>query len=153
MALTIAQREVYDYCDKNDFIATDKIKDFSQRLTAEGNIQTLSFALEKFRNDTCPKCNTSGAFKWHFLGKLTHPACSRSWYVGPGTYMAKSIKDIFRTGVEAGGATGFEKDKKGESGGFIGFIVGFMFGIAFRAPFTALMIPIQTVVSLSQKKD
>lgn len=153
MALTPTQRGVYEYCNNIDFIPPDKIKEFEQRLTAEGNLSTLSFALEKFTNGTCPKCNSSGAFKWHFLGKLTHPVCSRSWYVSPGTYMVKSIKDIFRTGVDVGGATGFEENKKGESGGFIGFIFGFIFGIAFRAPFVALMVPIQTVVSISQKKQ
>ena len=102
--------------------------------------------------DNCPACNAAGAFKWDFLGKLTHPACNRSWYVSPGTYAAKSIKDIFRTGFELGGEAGFKEDKKGESGGIFGFIFGFVIGVSFRAPFAAILIPIQAVVSLSQKK-
>jgi hypothetical protein len=152
MSLTATEQEVYDYCRNNEFVSADTIEKFRQRLNQEGNLKTLSYALSDFTNAACPKCNVAGAFKWHFLGKLSHPACNRAWYVSPGTYIAKSIKDIFRTGFEVGGHAGFEKDKKGESGGFFGFILGFIMGIAFRAPFAAIMMPIQAVVSLSQKK-
>ncbi len=153
MGLIAIQKEVYDYCDKNEFMSAEMIENFKQRLTKEGNLHTLSYAMEKFIPNSCPKCNTSGAFKWHFLGKLTHPACSRSWYVSPGTYIVKSIKDIFRTGFEVGGEAGFKENKKGESGGIFGFIFGFIFGVAFRAPFAVIMIPIQAVVSLAQKNE
>jgi hypothetical protein len=73
MSLTTTQREVYDYCAKNEFVSAHKIEELSASLNSEGNISTLSYALEKFRRSTCPKCNAEGAFKWHFMGKHMHP--------------------------------------------------------------------------------
>ena len=153
MDATTTQKELWSYCNANDFISKEKIADFQQRLNQEGNQNSLNYALEKFEPSICPKCKAEGAYKWHFLGKHTHPACKVSWYVDPGTYIIKSLKAIFKTGIEAGGEMGFTENKKGESGGWIGFIFGFLFGLIFRAMFAAITIPVQAVVSLTQKKD
>ena len=153
MDATTTQKELWSYCSANDFMSKEKIADFQQRLTQEGNQDSLKYALEKFEPSMCPKCNAEGAYKWHFLGRHTHPACNVSWYVTPGTYILRSIKDIFRTGAEVGGDAGFTKNKKGESGGFFGFVFGFLFGVAFRSAIAMFTIPVQAVVSLTQKKD
>ena len=153
MGLTVAQKEVYDYCDKNDFVSPEAIETFKKRLQVEGNVNTLAYALEKFEAAQCPACNAKGAYKWRFLGKLAHPTCKVSWYVSPGTYIVRSLKAVFRAGVGAGGEMGFAKDKKGESGGWFGFLFGFLFGIIFRGIFAVITIPIQAAVSLSQKKS
>lgn len=133
MDVANTQKELWSYCSANDFISKDKIADFQKRLTKEGNQDSLQYALEKYEPSLCPKCKADGAYKWHFLGKHTYSACNVSWYVDPGTYIVRSIKDIFRTGAEAGGEMGFTQNKKGESGGFIGFIFGFIFfGLLFE---------------------
>lgn len=151
MDFTDMERQVVDYCNNNDFVSAATIEDFREKLKQEDNLGTLAFALEKFVGTACPKCNEPGSFKWHFLGKLIHPDCGWSWYVGPGKYIVKQLKAVFVAGVGAGaGMT--EPDKRGESGGFIGAIFGFFMGVAFRLPFALLMIPIQAIVSLVQKK-
>lgn len=153
MAFTSTQRELYKYCDNNDFISSEMIEDFRQRLNQEGNLRTLSWTLEKFVKDTpCPKCNASGAFKHHFLGKLTHPACSCSWYVTPGTYIGTQLKSVFRAGRDIGGDMSLDAEKKGEKG-YAEMFFGFLMGVAIRLPFAVLMIPIQSIVSLAQKKQ
>ncbi|MCK5257292.1 MAG: hypothetical protein KAQ81_14770 [Deltaproteobacteria bacterium] len=152
MGLTATQKEVYAYCDKNDFVSADTIKEFKKRLEEEGNAKTLSYALDKLVTGACPNCNAAGAFKWHFLGKLSHPVCGSSWYVAPGTYMGRQMKGVFRTGIEIGGNIFEDSEKKGESGGCLGATFGFILGVCFRLPFALLMMPIQAIVSLCQKK-
>jgi hypothetical protein len=152
MALTSAEKELYDFCRNNEFLPAKTIEAFRQRLTQEGTLNSLVYALEDFIPGACPKCNASGTFKWHFLGKLTHPRCSESWYVPPGTYSVRQLKAVFRTGRNMGGELSLEAGKKGEKG-YAEIIIGFLVGAAFRLPFAILMMPIQTVVSLTQKKD
>lgn len=151
MALTNTEREVYDYCDKNDFVSADTIEEFKKRLEEEGNLYTLKYALEKFIDEACPKCGRTGAFKWHFLGKLNHPDCGWNWYADPGTYIVQQLKGVFRTGAEIGGEMIADSEKKGERGGCLEMIFGFILGVCFRLPFALLMMPIQAIVSLSQK--
>lgn len=152
MALTSTEKELYDCCRNNEFLSAETIENFRQRLTQEGNLNSLVIALEDFTPGACPKCNASGTFKWHFLGKLTHPPCSESWYVPPGTYSVRQLKAVFRTGRNMGGEMSMDAEKKGEKG-YAEMIFGFLFGAAFRLPFAVLMMPIQAVASLSQKKD
>lgn len=45
-----------------------------------------------------------------------------------------------------------DAEKKGEKG-YAEMFFGFLLGAAFRLPFAVLMMPIQAVASLSQKKD
>jgi hypothetical protein len=151
LGLSRTQRELYEYCDKNDFVTAGTIEEFRRRLEQENNIQTLSFALEKFINDTCPNCSATGAFKYHFMGKLRHPHCGWSWYVDPGTYIASQFKAVFRTGAELGGDMIADAEKRGERG-CGGAIVGFILGAIIRLPFALVMIPIQLIFSLSQRK-
>ena len=152
MTLTPTEHELYDYCRNNDFVSQEKTEAFRQRLTQEGNPKSLAYALGDFIPGACTKCNASGMFKWHFLGKLTHPSCSKSWYVPPGTYIGRQLGAVFRTGGELAGGAISDAEKKGEKGYAEG-IFSFLIGATFRLVFAVLMIPIQAVVSLSQKKD
>jgi SH3 domain-containing protein len=149
MAFTPTQKELHDLCDRNEFISKEEMASFMKRLEAEGNAYSFKFALEKFLLIDCPKCRASGAFKWHFLGKLSHPDCGRSWFVGPGEYIVAQLKAVFRTGGEIAGSAISDAEKKGESG-FAGMIFGFLMGVMIRLPFAIMMIPIQAVVSLCQ---
>jgi hypothetical protein len=151
MEATATQKELWSYLSSNEFISKEKIEDFQQRLTKEGKLPSLNYALKTFIPAECPKCNASGAFKWHFLGKLSHPACTASWYVAPGTYVGKQIKAVFSTGGEMAGE--MTSKAKGTGEGIIGMLMGFIMGVSFRLPFAVLMLPIQAVVSLSQKKN
>lgn len=153
MSLTRAQREVYDYCSRNEFVSAQKIDEFSEALNSEGNINTLSYALEKFRTATCPKCDAGGAFKWHFMGQHRHPQCGFSWYITPGAYAADQFKSVFHSGMSAGASMSAEADKKGDkAGGCMGAIFGFLFVAVYRLVFGIVMIPIQAIFSLTQKK-
>lgn len=153
MALTQTEREFYEYCRNHEFIPAPILSGFTRRLEQEDNRIAISVGLDKFITDSCPNCNDSGAFKWHFMGKLRHPGCGWSWYVGPGTYAAAQLKAVFRTGMELGTEMGDDTDRRGEKGGCLGAIMGFIMGIFFRLPFALAMIPIQTIASLSQKQS
>jgi hypothetical protein len=153
MSLTNAQRRVYDYCGKNEFVSVQKIEEFSQELDGEGNLSTLSFALEKFRKGECPQCNAQGAFKWHFMGKHQHPECGASWYISPGAYAADQFKGVFRSGMGAAASAQADAEKKNDkAGGCLGVILGFFVVALYRLVFGVLMIPIQAIFSLTQSK-
>jgi hypothetical protein len=153
MSLTNAQRKVYDFCSKNEFVSSQTIEEFSGELNAEGKISTLSFALEKHRSAVCPKCSAAGAFKWHFMGKHMHPECGFSWYISPGAYAADQFKGVFRSGMSAGASMSAEADKKGDkAGGYVGAIFGFFIVAVYRLVFGVVMIPIQAIFSLTQGK-
>ncbi len=145
MAYTQTEREVADYCNNNEFISMKVFDEFKSRLERENNFSTFSYHLEKFAKSTCPKCNTQGFFKWHFLGKLKHPEGGFEWYTNPGVYIVKQLKDIFKMG----GDIAVSGD---DNPGCSGFIIGFLIAIFFRLPFTLILIPIQAIVSLTQKK-
>jgi hypothetical protein len=152
MSLTQNQQAVYTYCDNNDFISPSKFEEFKSDLEAEDNLQTLSFAVEKFIQASCPKCNTEGLFKFHFLGKLNHPQCGQSWYVSPGTYMLKQLGSVFKSGMNIAAETSIDAEKKGEKQGFFATAFMFIIGFVFRLAVALVLIPIQIVVSLLQSK-
>ena len=155
MSLTRQQMEFYQLCDRNDYLSPEQVehhKGVLEQLGSDGH-QTFSIALEKFLDDVCPKCDAKGLFKFHFMGQLKHrPGCEWSWYVGPGTYAAAQMSGVFRAGAEMGGGMMADAEKKQESGGCIYAIFGFIFGALFRLVFAVLMIPVQAVVSLTQRK-
>jgi len=152
MAFTDTEKEFLAYCERNEFIPSAKLEEYRNKLLQENNLSTYSYALRNFRIENCPKCNSSGAYKWHFLGKLNHSQCGKSWYVKPGTYIGAQLKAVFRTGAEMGGDMAENAAKKGQKG-TAEAIFGFLMGAAVRFPFAVLMIPIQAAVSLSQKKN
>lgn len=151
MALTPIAKEFWKYCDTHDFISLQIFNDFKNKLEQENNKVAFEVGLEKFLQGSCPNCNTPGAYKWHFMGKLKHPDCGWTWYLGPGKYVAEQLKAVFRAGFGLGSDM-HEPDKKGEGGGCLGAIFGFILGFFVRLPFALLMIPIQAVVSLTQQK-
>jgi tetratricopeptide (TPR) repeat protein len=150
MSISATQKQFYDYCTNNEFLDSPTIEEFKQRLQAEGNVNTVAFSLEKFVTETCPNCRASGAFKWHFLGKLQHPHCRASWYVSPGIYISKQLRATFTAGRDFAGQS--SSKSKGIEGFFLG-LIGFLLGVGFRIPITIAIIPIQAVVSLSQSKS
>jgi hypothetical protein len=151
MGLTQTEREVISYCNSHDFISESILNKLGMKLEQEGNLAFLNIAMEKFREDSCPKCGVDGAFKWHFLGRLKHPDCGWAWYVGPGTYIGKQLKAVLLTGMGIGGQVTEDAEKKGERG-CLGAIFGFILGIIIRLPFALLMIPIQAIISIAQRK-
>lgn len=152
MTITQNQRAVYSYCDNNDFISPSKFEEFKAALQAEGNLETLSFATEKFIAAPCPKCNAEGLFKFHFLGKLNHPQCGQGWYVSPGAYMLKQLGSVFKSGMNIAADTSIDAEKKGEKQGFFATAFMFIIGFVFRLALAIILIPIQIIVSLLQSK-
>lgn len=151
MSLTQTEREFYSYCDSNDFVSADKIEEFRHKLEREGNVNTFSLALEKFTEGSCPNCSATGAFKWHFLGNLRHPNCGYAWYVEPGSYIGAQLRGVVHTGMSAGAGMS-DQEKESKAAGCMAGLLGFMFGAIFRLVFAVVMIPIQAIFSLTQKK-
>ena len=145
MALTTTETALYDCCNSNDFIPLAKLQQFQEQLKAEGNLNTLIFALKKFIQGRCPNCQAQGAFKWHFLGALNHPDCGYSWYANPGSYSVKQLKSSLYAGRAIAGHT----LKEGWAIATLGFVVG----VAFRLPLALMLIPIQAVVYLTNRKS
>ncbi len=102
----------------------------------------------------CPNCNALDWFEWKFLGKLTDPVCGHTWYAGSGQYATIQIRAVF----SAAGRTikymntGVGKGESAAIAKVVGGFTGATFGIAFRLPFAIIMIPIQAVVRVSNKR-
>lgn len=152
MSLTTNAREFYKYRDSHDFISPQVLEGFRVKLEREGNIGSFNYGLEKFLDASCPNCNASGVFKWHFLGRLKHPECGWSWYVGIGTYAVEQLRAVFRTGMEISADAANDAEKRGEKHGCISIIFEVLLGVFLRLPFAILMIPIQAIFSIAQKK-
>lgn len=152
MAFKKTKMEFYNY-HTHEFVSDSVIADFRNKLEQDANLQSLSYDLKKFRYTTCPKCNGSGAFKWHLFGKLKHSDCGWSWYVGPGTYILAQFKAAFRTGVKIGGALLDSTEEKGKKVGCSAATAGFVLWFCIRLPYALIiMVPIQTILYLTQKK-
>jgi hypothetical protein len=118
-----------------------------------GKHAAIAVGLSDFTGLACLKCRERGQFKIHFLGRLEHPSCEHTWYVGSGTYIGYQFGQIFHTGVRAGGAMKDDADRKGDrSGGWIYGIFAFFAVAVFRAALAVVLIPIHLIISLSQKK-
>lgn len=153
MSFTSTQLEIYEYCRKADFISSAEIEKFWNRLDQDGHVSTLPTVLEKFLSYSCPNCRAHGAFKWHFLGKLRHPSCNFTWYVGPRTYAVEQLRAVFTLGTSFDATIGTTADKKGvKVVGYMGARFGFILIILLRLSCALLMITIQTPISLTQRK-
>lgn len=150
---TPKENEFFELCEKTNFISTETLARFKQELEREGNLSMLLACLDQYHfvSETCVKCHGTGVFKWGFLGKLAHPDCGWAWYVTPGMYIQEQLKEVFRSGFGAAGDARKDAKKKGESG-IIVMILSFVFGVFFRLVFAIIGIPIQIIVSLTQKK-
>lgn len=127
---------------------------FVSRLQAAGKPPAIVVGLSNFTGQACPRCGERGQFKIHFLGRLEHPSCGRQWYIGPGSYIGFQAGQIFRSGLQAGGAMKDETDRKNDrAGGWINGIFMFLFVAVFRAALAVVLIPIQAAVSLAQSKQ
>jgi hypothetical protein len=147
------ERSWYRLCSSSDFISAAAVDQYTGQLKATGNHAAIAVGLSDFSGETCAKCGAFGQFKIHFLGRLQHPDCGASFYIGPGAYMLFQLGQVFHTGIRAGGSMKDDADRKGDrSGGIINGIFGFLFVAVFRASLAVVLIPIQVVVSLTQSK-
>lgn len=153
MAFTQTAKEFYHYCNTHEFIPPTVLEDFHERLEREDNLIVFSVGLEEFIMETCANCNTAGAYKWHFMGKLTHPDCGWFWYVNPGEYAKKQLGASFRAGMNIAAEAYSDAERKGEKGtGCVGAIFSFFIGLSFRLPFAIAMSLIQPIAYFTQKK-
>ena len=148
----IAGREFISY--EENHVIHEALDELPRELREYGKAVYYRTASD-FVDAECLKCSDAGFFRWHFLGKLTHPECWTSSYVGPGYYLKRQIRATFASGVDA--AAGMvQPDKNGETPGFFGKVFlglwGFTFGFVFRLVGTLLMLPVQAGVSLLQGK-
>jgi hypothetical protein len=150
MAMTAAQKEAYALARSREYIPTPALESCRQRLLQDGNLQTFRFAFEDFEPAECPACGASGAFRFHFLGRLVHPDCATTWYVKPGTYASAQLKRAFRAGASAAGGMADQAETKG--GATAAGVFGFIVGALFRSAVALVLIPIQALVSLNQKR-
>ncbi len=153
MALTRTQQEFYAYCEGHDFVSAAVLAEFERRLHEEGNVQTFSFALERFLPADCPHCHASGMYKFHFLGRLKHADCGKEWYLAPRAYAVAQLQSALRAGASAGGGIMSEAERKGEKGGTLGGIAGFLVVGALRLVLAVALIPIQALVFRSQARQ
>lgn len=150
MALTPKQAAFYQFCGAQEFIAPDQLELWRQELEKEGNLQTVGFGLEEFLETACQSCGASGHFRWHFLGRMSHPGCGWSWYADPGTYIVEQFRRSFRAGMEVGADAA--SDSRGGASGCLGGLFGFLIGSITRLTFAVFLLPVQAVVSLTQAK-
>ena len=95
----------------------------------------------------------SGPIQDPVLGRVRHPACGQTWYIRPGTYIGYQFAQIVHTGLRAGGSLKAEADRKGDrQGGWMNGIVAFLMAAVFRLALAAVLIPIQIVVTLTQRE-
>jgi hypothetical protein len=75
---------------------------------------TGSATVSDFHAHTCPKCGEQGQFKIHFLGRLEHPECHWTGYMGTGSYIGFQISQILHSGMRAGVGMKEDSDRKGD---------------------------------------
>jgi len=150
-SLTPLEKQWYALCDGSAFIPKYMVDYFVAALKAQGSQVALVIGLSHFTGQACPKCKEEGQFKIHFLGRLEHPECQWSGYMGTGSYIGFQITQIFHSGIRAGGSMKEDSDNKGDrSGGWINGILVFLFVGIFRAMLAVVLIPLHTIVALCQ---
>jgi hypothetical protein len=147
------ENDWYGLCSSSDFIHESTVEQYTTQLKATRKQAAIAVGLSDFTGHACSKCGSRGQFKIHFLGRLRHPECGANWYTNPGAYTMYQIKQIFHSGIRAGGTMKDDADRKGDrSGGIINAIFGFLFVAAFRGALAIILIPIQVIASLIQAK-
>jgi hypothetical protein len=150
MSITRAEQAVCAYFNEHKFVELVVIQQFQRQLEAEDNLSTLGLAMESFVETTCPNCSTAGFARFHFLGRLVHPDCGWTWYATPGMYIGRQFSAAFETGMES--AIDATNDSKSKAESFFGGMFGFLVSATSRLMLAAVLIPIQAVLSLTQKK-
>jgi len=91
----------------------------------------------------CPRCEVSGYYRWHFLGRFSHPACGYRWAVNPCRYLARQVG----WGATSAAKLSFDPANAGQGGLGESVLGGCMLGL-FRVPVATLLLPIQSVIWL-----
>ncbi len=149
--LSDLEREWYGLCNSSVFIPDYVAKYYIAALQAEGYHAAIAVGLSNFTGQACPRCAANGYFKIAFLGRIRHPDCQWSGFMGTGSYIGFQISQVFHSGIRAGGAMKDDADRKGDRhGGIVNAIVGFLFVGVFRAALAVVLIPLHTIFALFQ---
>ena len=62
-------------------------------LDAQRSHVSIVIGLSDFTAHTCPKCGDEGQFKIYFLGRLEHPECHWTSYMGTGSHNGLPIEN------------------------------------------------------------
>lgn len=148
---TDLEKSWYGLCISSSFIPKHIVDYYISALNAEGSHVAVTVGLHGFTGQTCPKCKEEGQFKIHFLGRLNHPECQWSGYMGTGSYIGFQLLQILHSGMRAGSQMKEDAkrpDDKGSS--WIDAIFGFLFVGIFRAALAVVLIPLHTIVAVFQ---
>ncbi len=136
-------QEFATLCHAREFISHTDLDHFVKM--AAGWETGILAHLDAFTKATCPACGREGFFKWHFLGKLSHPSCGHHWHVPPWHYFGRQIAATFNAGLRTAVSIDDSNTPKEERGGCVGMVLSFCITVLFRSPFIVLMTPVQTV--------
>ena len=148
---TDLEKAWYGLCNSSKFIPKHIVDYYVSALNAEGNHVAVAVGLHDFTFHICPKCKEEGQFRIHFLGRLEHPDCQWSGYMGTGSYIGFQLMQILHSGMRAGSQMKEDAkrpDDKGSS--WINAVFGFLFVGIFRAALAVMLIPLHTIVAVFQ---
>ena len=145
---TSLERAWYSLCDSNEFLSEEIVSQYITALTAEGNHAAVVVGLHNFSHTACRQCGKRGHFKIHFLGRITHPVCKRTYFMSTPGYIGHQLAQIVHTGARAGSSIKEDSDRKGDkAGGWMQGILTFLMVGAFRALAALVLIPLHSLVA------
>jgi len=148
MSFTKLEEKTHAIFEEAEYVPSDVVYELGQALSEEDNEVTLSLILHKFERFECPRCGDEGAFRWHFLGELTHPECGWTGYVSFGHYLKRQVVSSWRVGTDLGGGMISGNDQNDMTTVILGlffFLMGTMIGMCMRLPFAILGLPIHLI--------
>jgi hypothetical protein len=149
---TALESQWYALCDGSEFIPKEIVDKCVADLNAAGSHVAAIIGLSPFTSHTCPRCGRSGHFRVHFLGRLQHPgACGWEGYMKTGSYIGHQIAQIFHTGAKATAAMDDERQKKSDR--VMYGIFGFLVVAIYRALAALILIPLHTIIALTQPRQ
>lgn len=110
----------------------------------------------------CPNCGALDWFEWKFLGRLTDPVCSYTWFAGSGTYAWMQLRAALLSGAETARhfTSGQPKTNSSlitEAGDWMFrcmiWLFGSILGMFVRLEVGLPMIPIQALIGLAHDPD
>ena len=145
------EKQWYRLCNASDFIDAETCNRYIAALRAEGSQAAIAVGLSDFRGHTCLRCGEAGQFKIRFLGRLRHPACEWTGYMGTGAYIAYQIMQIIQGGVLAGVSVKEDVESKRDArGAWILAVFGFLAAVLFRSVLALLLILLHVIAALLQ---
>lgn len=110
----------------------------------------------------CPNCGAIDWFEWKFLGRLTDPVCTYTWFAGSGTYAWMQLRAALMFGAETVQHFTSGQPKTNSSMiteafdwmfGCMMWLFGAILGIFVRLEVGLPMVPIQALVGLGHDQD